>query len=282
MTEERMEHGEPGPAGAGATKRRLDMLGSLRNGTPGDRRLRRGVSLLPSLFTMGNLFCGYACVLYAMRGDLTTAAPFIGVAVVLDMLDGRIARMTGTSSAFGREFDSLADVISFGMAPAVLAFVWGLEPLHRLGWAIGFIYVAGAAIRLARFNIQSVGASDKRYFVGMPSPAAAAIPASTVFFYPEGFHEPRSALIALVVVLVPALLMASTIRFRSFKTLDLRVRRSYKVLTLVALVIALVQLEPRIVLVALAYTYFASGFVEMAVTRLRRRTAAAPPPPQAP
>ena len=121
------------------------------------RGLRRGVFLLPSLFTLANLFCGWACVVYAMRGQFHTAAPFIGVAIVLDMLDGRIARMTGSSSAFGVEFDSLADLISFGMAPAALTFQWGLAPLGRLGWAVGFIYLAAAAVRLARFNIQPVG-----------------------------------------------------------------------------------------------------------------------------
>lgn len=251
------------------------MLSTFRNGPNGERRLRRGVYLLPSLFTLGNMFCGYACVLYAMRGDITTAAPFIGVAVVLDMLDGRIARLTGTSSAFGREFDSLADVISFGVAPAILTFVWGLQPLNRLGWAAGFIFVTAAAVRLARFNIQSASVTDKRYFVGMPSPAAAAVPAATVFFYPAGFSDPRGALIALVVALVPAILMVSTIRFRSFKTIDLRVRRSSKVLVLLAALIAVVQLEPRVVLVAIAYTYLASAFIEWGWTRLRRRPAAA-------
>lgn len=254
---------------------RLDVLSTFRNGPNGERRLRRGVYLLPSLFTLGNMFCGYACVLYAMRGDITTAAPFIGVAVVLDMLDGRIARLTGTSSAFGREFDSLADVISFGVAPAILTFVWGLQPLNRLGWAAGFIFVTAAAVRLARFNIQSASVTDKRYFVGMPSPAAAAVPAATVFFYPAGFSDPRGALIALVVALVPAILMVSTIRFRSFKTIDLRVRRSSKVLVLLAALIAVVQLEPRVVLVAIAYTYLASAFIEWGWTRLRRRPAAA-------
>lgn len=161
----------------------------------------------------------------------------------------------------------------------MLAVVWGLQPLQRLGWAIGFIFVAAAAMRLARFNIQSVTATDKRYFVGMPSPAAAGIPAATVYFYPEGFQDPNTALIALAVVLIPALLMVSTIRFRSFKTVDLRARRSYKVLTFVALLIALVQLEPRIVLIVLAYTYLLSGFIEMAWTRLRRRPAPEPPAP---
>ncbi len=271
------QESQPPESERAPARRRIDVLGSLRNGPNGERRLKRGVYLLPSLFTMGNLFCGYACVLYTMRGDLTSAAPFVGVAVVLDMLDGRIARLTGSTSAFGREFDSLADVISFGIAPAVLGFVWGLQPLHRIGWAIGFIFVAAAALRLARFNIQSVGASDKRYFVGMPSPAAAAVPAATVYFYPEGFQDPRMAVIAALVVLVPALLMVSTIRFRSFKTIDLRARRSYKVLTVVALTIALVQMEPRVVLIAIAYTYLASGFIEMAWTRVRRR----PPQPAA-
>ena len=122
-----------------------------------------------------------------------TAAPFIGVAIVLDMLDGRIARMTGTTSEFGVEFDSLADVISFGVAPAILAFQWGLQPLGRLGWAAGFLFVAAAAVRLARFNIQT-GAPDKRYFVGMPSPAAAAVPAATIFCVSRaGFTAPWQA-----------------------------------------------------------------------------------------
>jgi CDP-diacylglycerol--serine O-phosphatidyltransferase len=239
-------------------------------------RLRRGVYLLPSLFTMGNMFCGYLCVLYAIRGEFAVAAPFIGVAVVLDMLDGRIARMTGTATAFGVEFDSLADVISFGIAPAVLTFMWGLQPLQRLGWAVGFIYLSAAALRLARFNIQTIKSTDKRHFVGMPSPAAAAIPASTVFFYPEGLHDPRWALIALAVMVVPALLMVSTIRFNSFKTIDTQQRRSYKVLALVALVIAVIQLHPSIVLLGLAYLYLLMGLAGAVWTRFRRR--ATPPP----
>src|ERR1700733_48959 len=126
------------------------------------RRLRRGVYILPSLFTLANMFCGYACIVYAMRGEYETAAPFIGFAIVLDMLDGRIARLTGTASDFGVEFDSLADVISFGIAPAILSFAWGLQPLGRLGWAAGFVFVSAAAMRLARFNIQSGPGGDKR------------------------------------------------------------------------------------------------------------------------
>jgi CDP-diacylglycerol--serine O-phosphatidyltransferase len=233
-------------------------------------RIRRGVALLPGLFTMANMFCGYACIVYSLRGDFETAAPFIGFAVVLDMLDGRIARMTGTASDFGVELDSLADVISFGVAPAILCFAWGLSPLGRLGTFSGFVFVSAAAMRLARFNIQSAAGGDKRYFVGMPSPAAAAIPAATVYVYPYGLHDYRAALPVLALVLVPALLMVSTIRFRSFKTIDLQSRRPYTVLLLIALGIMLIATHPKYVLVAMAYTYLASGFIELLVSRVRR------------
>jgi CDP-diacylglycerol---serine O-phosphatidyltransferase len=236
---------------------------------PRKNRLRRGVYLLPSLFTMGNMFCGYACIIYAMRGELETAAPFIGFAYVLDVLDGRVARITGGESEFGLQFDSLADVVSFGMAPAILSFQWGLSPLGRLGWAAGFMFVACAAMRLARFNIQHV--SDKRYFVGMPSPAAAAIPASTVYLYPDGLYDYRAALPALAMVLVPAVLMVSTIRFRAFKTIDSQTRRPYTVLIFVAAGIVLIATHPRFMLVALSYGYLLSAFIGMAMTRLRHR-----------
>jgi CDP-diacylglycerol--serine O-phosphatidyltransferase len=236
------------------------------------QRFRRGVYLLPSLFTVANMFCGYACVVYAMRGELEMAAPFIGIAIVVDMLDGRIARMTGTASDFGVQFDSLADVISFGIAPAILSFQWGLAPLGRLGWAAGFLFVTAAAMRLARFNIQTAAAgADKRYFVGMPSPAAAAIPAATVFAYPAGFTDYRAALPALAMVLVPAVLMVSTIRFRSFKTIDLQTRRPYTVLLLIAAGITLIVTHVQTALVVMAYTYLASAFIGMAVTRLKQR-----------
>jgi CDP-diacylglycerol--serine O-phosphatidyltransferase len=239
---------------------------------PGERRrLRRGVYLLPSLFTMGSMFCGYACIVYAMRGEFATAAPFIGFAIVVDMLDGRIARMTGTTSAFGVEFDSLADIISFGVAPAILAFAWGLQPLGRLGWAVGFLFVAAAAVRLARFNIQA-GSTDKRYFVGMPSPAAAGIPAATVYAYPWGFQTYAEALPVLAMVIVPALLMVSTVRFRSFKNLDLQARRKYPVLLLFALGLVLLAAHPELVLAVLAYGYLFGTFAELAWHRLHRRS----------
>ncbi len=250
---------------------RLRMLRPLRRRPDArGRRFRRGVYLLPSMFTMGNMFCGYACIVFAMRGEFATAALFIGFAFVLDILDGRIARMTGATSEFGIQFDSLADVISFGVAPAILAFTWGLQPLGRIGWAAGFLFVAAAAVRLARFNIQS-GSYDKRYFVGMPSPAAAAVPASTVFAYPWGFETDPQALLALSIVIVPALLMVSTIRYRSFKTFDLQSRRSYAVLLLVAVGMVLLAARPDVFLVVLAYSYLASGLIGAMWSRVRRR-----------
>jgi CDP-diacylglycerol--serine O-phosphatidyltransferase len=201
--------------------------------------------------------------------------------VVLDMLDGRIARLTGSTSAFGVEFDSLADVISFGLAPALLAFSWGLTAFGRLGWTAGFVYVAAAAIRLARFNIQGMSTTDKRYFAGLPSPAAAAVPASTVFAYPYGLQG-WYALLALPVVLVPAFLMVSTVRYRGFKTLGLGPARSYRKVILMAIVLAAIATHPQVTLVVLAYAYLVSAFVGMVVTRLRRRSESAPADPTEP
>ena len=240
-------------------------LRAIHRSSPDRRGIRRGVSLLPSLFTLANLFCGWACVVHAMRGEFATAAPLIGVAIVLDMLDGRIARMTGTTSDFGVQLDSLADLISFGMAPAVLVFQWGLLPLGRLGWAIGFLYLTAAALRLARFNIQA--APDKRYFVGLPSPAAAGIPAATVFYFPAALATYPLALLALTMLLVPALLMVSTIRFQSFKTLDLGIKRGYRGLVIVAGLIAILVAYPHETLIVMAYVYFASGFIGLLTGR---------------
>jgi CDP-diacylglycerol---serine O-phosphatidyltransferase len=242
-------------------------------------RFRRGVFLLPSLFTVANLFCGYACVVYSTRGDYERAALFIGVAMLLDVLDGFIARLTNSSTAFGVELDSLADIVSFGLAPAILAFTWGLSPLGRVGWAAGFLFVAAAAMRLARFNIQSSSPAvlDKRYFVGMPSPAAAAVIVSTVFLYPYRLVDRESAVAALAMVLVPAFLMVSTVRFRSVKAIDVGWRRSYVGLFVAAVAIALVAAHPRIALVVLSYSYVASAFIGWLIARLRRRGAEHPP-----
>jgi len=230
--------------------------------------------------TVSNLLCGYASVVYSTRGDFDTAAVLLGIAMIVDTLDGFFARLTHSQSAFGAELDSLADVVSFGVAPAILAFTWGLWPLGRLGWAAGFIYVTAAALRLARFNIQSA-TGDKKYFAGLPSPAAASVTASTVFMYPWGLQDPRVAGLALPMVLVPGFLMVSTIRFRSLKAVDVGWRRSYVVVFLGAVAIALIASHPRLALVVLSYSYIIWSVAGFALARLRRRPAAAAVPPPA-
>lgn len=270
-----------------SSRRHLKLLGPLRRRRiDRPRRVHRGVFLLPSAFTLANLFCGYACVVYAMRGEFETAAACVGLAWVFDAIDGRLARMTGTATDFGVQFDSLADVVSFGIAPAILTFTWGLEPLAdvgagwgRVGWVAGFIYVTAAAVRLARFNIQHV--SDKRYFVGLPSPAAAGVLATTVYAYPDGIRFYGAAIPVLLVVLIPAFLMVSTIRFRSFKSIDMKQRWSPTVLLLLALCLGAIVSHPGQVLLALAYAYLLSAFVEIAVNRIRRRSTAAAAAPAA-
>jgi CDP-diacylglycerol--serine O-phosphatidyltransferase len=239
------------------------------------RRFRRGLHLLPGMFTVANLFCGWVSIVYAMRGDYVTAAPFIGLAMVLDMLDGRIARLANATSDFGEQLDSLADVVSFGIAPAILVFAWGLEPLGRLGWAVGFLWVTATAVRLARFNIQAKD-DEKRYFLGLPSPPAAGVLAATVFLYPEGPQDIAGALAALPLVIVPAGLMVSRIRFRSVGALLPGHRRSSLTPLVIAGVIAAIVVQPQIVLVTAAYTYMLSGVIgslmgRFARTRARRR-----------
>ena len=232
--------------------------------------------LLPSLFTVGNLFCGYACIVHSMTGQLETAAPYIGIAIVLDMLDGRIARLTNTTSAFGVEFDSLADVISFGAAPAILAFSWGLKDLGQIGWAAGFLFMSAAAMRLARFNTQAGAQHDKRYFIGMPTPAAAGIAAATVYAWPvlPDVHKTAAAILLMV---VPAGLMVSTIRYRSFKTINFGLVRSYLPLFGFILLVALIATKPKFALLLMAYGYLLSGFIEFGLTRYRTRRELRPP-----
>ena len=245
------------------------VLSVLRPPARHQRRFRRGVHLLPGMFTVANLFCGWVSIVYAMRGDYVTAAPFIGLAMVLDTLDGRIARLANATSDFGEQLDSLADVVSFGIAPAILVFAWGLEPLGRLGWAAGFLWVTATAVRLARFNIQAKD-DDKRYFLGLPSPAAAGIPAATVFLYPGGPQELAGALVALPLVVVPAGLMVSHVRYRSVGALLPGHRRSSLTPLVIAGVIAAIVVQPGIVLVAAAYTYMLSGLVGLLLGRFGR------------
>jgi CDP-diacylglycerol--serine O-phosphatidyltransferase len=235
-----------------------------------NRGFRRGVYLLPSVLTIANLFCGYVCVVYTIQGEYFTAAPFIGIAIVLDVLDGRIARMTGSSSEFGAEFDSLADIVSFGIAPSVLVLSWGLEVFGRVGWAAAFLFVAAAALRLARFNVQSV-VVDKRRFIGLPTPAAAGVSAATVFVYPYKLSGPLDTWLALAMVVALAFLMISTIRYVSFKTMAFGGKGSYRNLIFITLLMVAVVIHPQGVLVLIAYTYLISGVIGLLTSRLKRR-----------
>jgi CDP-diacylglycerol--serine O-phosphatidyltransferase len=235
----------------------------------GIRRPRRGIFLLPTFFTVGNLFCGFTSLIQSSREAFEVAAALILVAGVLDMVDGRIARLTGTTSEFGLQFDSLADLVSFGVAPAYLAWHWGLAPLHRLGWGIAFLFVVSAAMRLARFNMQVAGGS-KRYFAGLPTPPAAAAVACTAFAVPE---PPASswipALFGAVVALL-AVLMISRVRYRSFKDIDLRNRRSFVYVLPLAVAVCAVAYTPAITVVSLAAAYVLSGPLGWLASAARR------------
>jgi CDP-diacylglycerol--serine O-phosphatidyltransferase len=221
------------------------------------RQLRRGIYLLPTLFTLGNMFCGYSSVVQASSGHLRTAAMLIVLAAVLDGLDGRIARLTGSTSEFGLQFDSLADVVSFGVAPAMLAYHWGLGP-GRLGWSLAFLYVVCAATRLARYNIKAPK-TDSRYFAGLPSPMAGCAIASLAFAYPEPPRVPGLSAALAGLVFGAAVLMISRLRYRSFREIDLRHRRSYTVVLPIAAVLVAITLVPEHALLTLCSVYLLSG-----------------------
>lgn len=222
------------------------------------RHLRRGIYLLPTLFTVGNLFCGFFSVVQAAHGHLAKAALLIIVAGVLDGLDGRIARLTGTTSDFGVEFDSLADMVSFGMAPALLAYHWALNPLGRVGWLIAFLFVVCAAMRLARFNIRADW-GDKRHFAGLPSPAAAGTLACVVFAFPVVPESGWVSVLLAVLVAAVGLLMVSRFRYRSFKEFDLRNRRSYLYVLPLAAILVGVAIHPPAALLTTAAAYLISA-----------------------
>ena len=249
-----------------------------------DAARRRGIYLLPNLFTTAALFAGFYAVVAAMDGNFVQAAIAIFVAMILDGMDGRIARLTSTESDFGMEYDSLSDMVSFGLAPALVVYQWGVARLQeygwiwgKIGWLVAFLYAVAAALRLARFNIQSSTQTDKRYFVGMPSPSAAGVVAATVYGWPERLAGPPEALAAVVVLLVPAFLMVSTVRFRAFKAVNFGWARSPMPLFLFAILIVFIFTEPRFALVVLAYGYLLSALVEWGLTRMRARRPAAPP-----
>ena len=236
----------------------------------------RGIYLLPNLMTTLALFAGFYAVIAGMNGDFMAGAIAIFIAMVFDGLDGRIARMTNSSSAFGAEYDSLADMVSFGLAPALLMYVWVLNEFGKLGWLVAFIFTAGAALRLARFNTQ-VGVADRRYFQGLPSPAAAALLAGLVWMVESNqIDTGLEAWVTLGFTLAAGLLMVSNVRFSSFKEFNLKDKVPFVTLLLIVLVFVVITLKPSVILFGLAFLYVMSGLVMTLVrlkkTREQRRT----------
>ena len=250
----------------------------IRNG-----RLRRGVYMLPSLFTVLNLLCGYYAILETFRGgagDMDNAARAIGAAIVFDSLDGRIARITGTNSDFGKQFDSLADVVSFGVAPAFLAFGWGVKGvvigqsffapyIVQLGWVASFAFVIFCAWRLARFNIGMAGGS--KYFVGLPTPAGAGAIAAVVHAMWNPIEDWRKSLVWVLLVLLLGFLMASKVRYYNFKGVNWGRRRTSLAVVGMALILAAIFRYSEATLLLIATVYVAHGIVIEALRKLRRR-----------
>ncbi len=221
---------------------------------------RRGIYLLPNILTLGALFAGFYAVIAGMSGNFNEAGWAILIAGVLDGLDGRIARLTRSQSAFGAEFDSLSDMVSFGMAPALIMFSWAFEPLGRVGWAASFFYMACAALRLARFNVQ-LGAVDKRFFLGLQSPVAAGL----ITFIPWVGYKYQVEVTALVaypaaaVMVLAGLLMISNYRYFSFKVLNVKGTVPYIVLLSILALLVVVAQNPQELLLAMCAIYAASG-----------------------
>ncbi|MCM2680619.1 CDP-diacylglycerol--serine O-phosphatidyltransferase [Echinimonas agarilytica] len=219
----------------------------------------KGIFLLPNLLTTGGLFSGFYAVVASMNGDFKLAAVAIFIAMIFDGLDGRVARMTNTSSAFGAEYDSMADMVSFGVAPALIAYNWGLSELGKVGWLAAFIFVAGAALRLARFNTM-VGVADKRYFQGLASPAAAGIIAGMVWLgsdYEVVGHSINWIVAAITIV--SGSLMVSNFRYHSFKDVDWKGRVSFLAILVIVLVYVVIATNPSLVLFVIFAGYAISG-----------------------
>jgi CDP-diacylglycerol--serine O-phosphatidyltransferase len=225
-------------------------------------RRRAGIYLLPNLFTTGALFAGYYGIVAAINGRFEAAAIAVFVAMILDGIDGRIARLTNTQSEFGAQYDSLSDVISFGLAPSIIVYEWALFDLGKLGWLAAFMYTAGAALRLARFNSQNEN-SDGRFFQGLPSPAAAAVIGATVWLS-QSFIAPNMTGVALgtmLITIVMALLMVSNLPYYSFKDLDLKDKVPFVSILAIVMVFVLVSIEPATVLFCIFSAYAFSGVV---------------------
>jgi CDP-diacylglycerol---serine O-phosphatidyltransferase len=241
-----------------------------------NRVRRRGIYLLPNLFTTAALFGGFYAIVQAMNQRFDQAAAAIFIAMVLDSLDGRVARLTRTQSAFGAEYDSLSDMVSFGAAPALVVYEWTLRGMGKLGWIAAFVYVAGAALRLARFNTM-LEVTDKRWFTGMPSPAAAALVAGFVWIVDDyGLAPVEVKWWAWAITLFAGLTMVSNIRYFSFKTINLKKSVPFVVICVIALTIALISYQPPIVLFAGFVAYGVSGYLGSAFEAWRRRRRSTP------
>lgn len=231
---------------------------------------RRGIYLLPNLFTTAALFAGFYAIIASMNGRFTDATVAIFVAMVLDTIDGRVARMTNTESAFGAEYDSLSDMVSFGLAPALVMYQWSLQGLGKLGWLAAFFYAAATALRLARFNAQ-IGTADKRYFQGLPCPAAAGIVAGLVWVATDrSMQGPDLSAISVAVTVAAGALMVSNVRFYSFKDLNLRDRVPFVNLLVVLLIFLLISTDPPLVLFLAFLLYGLSGPL-LTLVHLRQR-----------
>jgi CDP-diacylglycerol---serine O-phosphatidyltransferase len=241
---------------------------------------RRGIYLLPNLFTTAALFAGFYAIVQAMNQQFEQAAVAIFVAMVLDGLDGRVARLTRTQSAFGAEYDSLSDMVSFGVAPALVMYEWALKELGRIGWVAAFVYCVGAALRLARFNT-NIGVVDKRFFQGLPSPAAAALVSGFVWLANDNkipVSEYGMPWLAALFTLYAGITMVSNVPFYSFKDINLRRSVPFAVVLLIVFAFVLISTDPPIVLFLLFVAYGLSGYAYWA-WRWRHRARRAPPAP---
>lgn len=226
-------------------------------------KMRKGVYILPNLFTTGNLFCGFWAIVSVFQEKFYYAAVAILLASVFDILDGKVARLSGATSKFGVQYDSLADLISFGVAPALLAFSWALRPYGRFGWLAAFLFVVCGALRLARFNVMSA-AGDTKYFKGLPIPAAATMIALTILLYLRLIETGWvKDIVILIMIYVLAFLMVSNIRYVSFKEFDLARRKPFSLFIFIVLSMIVIVMEPAIVLFAFILSYTLSGPINM-------------------
>jgi len=230
---------------------------------------KRGIYILPNLFTTLNLFAGFYAIVQGMNHEFEKAAVAIFVAMVLDGIDGRVARLTRTQSAFGAEYDSLSDMVSFGAAPSLVMYEWALRDAGRLGWIAAFVYCAGAALRLARFNTQ-LGVADKRWFTGLPSPAAAALVAGMIWVFNEYQVMGRDLKwYAAALTVYAGITMVSNVKFYSGKSINLRRAVPFSMAVVFVLALLLISIEPPIVLWGVMLAYGVSGYVHWLVQRWR-------------